>query len=166
MPQRRSWGPSKWVGDRVSQWQSEADRIREAKITAQEARYKAEAELALWRAKADVEWDMEWAKGASSSWKDELLLIMWSLPTIGLFVPFLRPYVIEGFDYLQTFNPDAPEWFMAGWAIIFSATFGIKQAIAYMMPGKYAQLATAIGALPDDIPAAAIKAIEAKPATK
>src|SRR5690606_30535222 len=98
------------------------------------------------------EWDLKWADGALTSWKDEFLLLLWSIPLIGLFIPGLRPYVVDGFEYLKSFNPDAPNMFMAGWAIIFAATFGIKQALSFMLPTRYASLVTAINNASPDIP--------------
>lgn len=144
-----------WVGERVTKWQDQKDAEAQAASEARIARLQAERELAAWKAKSEVEWDLEWAKGAQSSWKDEWLLIMWSLPLVGLFIPGLRPFVADGFDYLRTFNPDAPQWYMAGWGILFSAVFGVKSAMSYMMPDRYAKLAGAMGALDPDIPISA-----------
>jgi hypothetical protein len=126
------------------------------------AELKARAELAVWRVKADVEWDLKWADQARTSWKDELLVILWSLPLIAIFIPGLRSYVIDGFQFLKAFNPDAPSWYMAGWAIIFAAVFGMKQALAFMLPARTAALASALGSLKDDIPPEAATTAQAK----
>lgn len=137
-------------------------KIEDAKVDAQVAELKAKAEIAAYKVKADVEWDLKWADQAGTSWKDEYILILWSLPTIALFIPGLQHYVIDGFTLLKAFNPDAPTWFMAGWGVIFAATFGMKQALSFMMPAKYAQLAQVMGTLGDDIPDEVAAAAQAK----
>jgi hypothetical protein len=141
----------------LSKWAERRDNIAKAKADAEIAKITAEAELAAYKYKADVEWDLKWADNAQSSWKDEWLVILWSIPLVGLFLPFLRPFIMEGFVFLKQFNPEAPTWFMAGWAIIFAATFGLKQAVQLMLPSRIASLATAMGAISDDIPNSAVE---------
>lgn len=141
------------AGDAVSSWSERQDKLAQAKLDTQLAEETARQNLAAYRVKSETEWDLKWADQASTSWKDEWLLILWSVPTIMLFIPgWPRQTVMEGFDYLKAFNPDAPSWFMAGWAIIFAATFGIKQALQFMLPSRLAGLAKVMGSLPDDIP--------------
>lgn len=160
---------AKWIGEKVSQHFDRQDAIVAARTEAEIATLKAKAEIAAYKVKADIEWDLKWADGAVSSWKDEALLILWSIPTIGLFIPGLRPYVIDGFEYLKSFNPDAPSMFMAGWAIIFAASFGIKQALSFMLPTRYASLVSAISNAQPDIPQDVMpeiqKAVSAKTAS-
>lgn len=151
-----------WTGGQVANWQAGQTALSTAKLEAKIAALKAEAEIAAYKAKSNLEWDLKWADDATHSWKDEFLLILWSIPTIGLFIPFTRPFIIDGFEYLKTFNPDAPNWYLAGWAIIFAATFGIRQALQFMLPGKFANLVTTMGAVRPDIPDDAIKAIDAR----
>lgn len=141
----------------VSEWIGQKQAINRAKVDAQVAKITAEAELAAYKYKADVEWDLKWAEGANTSWKDEWLVILWSIPLVGMFIPFLRDYIMEGFTFLKSFNPDAPQWFMSGWAIIFAATFGLKQAVQIMLPSRIAGMATALGAIGDDIPNTAVE---------
>jgi hypothetical protein len=137
----------------LTKWREGQQQIAAAKVEATVSEYKAKAELAAYKAKADLEWDLTWAQQAQSSWKDEALLLLWALPTILLFVPGpLRASVMDGFEYLKAFNEDAPTMFMAGWAVIFSATFGMKQAMAFMLPKKAAALAQAFGTIDPDVP--------------
>lgn len=143
---------AEYVVKQLSDWSARRDQIKQAETDAKIAELKAKAEIAAYKVKADIEWDLKWADQAGSSWKDEFMLILWSMPMIGLFIPGLRPFVMEGFDYLKLFNPDAPSWYMAGWAIIFAAVFGFKQAAALMLPGQAGKLAGVLAQLPDDIP--------------
>lgn len=155
-----------WAGDRIKKWQDDKDRLAAATLEAQVAEQQAKRDLAAWKAKADVEWDLEWAKQAQSSWKDEYLTILFTLPLVLLFFPWTAPYVLQGFDTLKVFHPDAPTWFMAANAVVVSATFGIKQALNFMLPARFAALAGAMAAIPDDIPATAMSAITNKSPTK
>lgn len=135
-----------------SSWSERRDTLRSAKLDAKVALLKAEAEIAAYKVKADIEWDLKWADQAGSSWKDEFMLILWALPMVGIFLPGIRPFVMEGFDYLKAFNADIAYWYMAGWAIIFSAVFGFKQAASIMLPGQAGKIASILSTIPDDIP--------------
>ena len=140
------------VGKEVGGWLERRDARTAATLEVDLANARAKVEMAAYRMKAETEWDVEWAKGAQSSWKDEFLLILWTIPMVGLFIPWTRPSFEAGFTYLETVYPGATGAFMAGWAIIFAATFGIKQALQVMLPARIGNLATAFAALPDDIP--------------
>lgn len=154
-----------WGKDLVAGYVEKKARLAEAELDYKVKEMQARSEIALYKVKADVEWDLKWADAAQHSWKDEWLLILWSIPLCGLFIPPLRPYIIEGFEYLKAFNPDAPGWYMAGWSIIFAATFGVKNAIKFMAPGRIANLVSTIANAPDDVPEAALEEIRGKNAT-
>jgi len=139
-----------------SNWATNRAKIKVAETDTRVALLQAQAEVAAYKVKADIEWDLKWADQASSSWKDEFLLLLWSFPLIGIFIPYTRPFVMEGFEFLKAFNPDAAYWYMAGWSIIFAATFGVRQAASLMLPGSVAKMAGALGELPDDIPEAVV----------
>jgi hypothetical protein len=138
----------------ISKWSERRDAIKSAKLDVELAELKAKAEIAAYKVKADIEWDLKWADQAGSSWKDEFMLILWALPLIGLFIPGIRPFVMEGFTFLKEFNQDIAYWYMAGWSIIFAAVFGFKQAASLMLPGQAGKLAGILSSIPDDIPAA------------
>jgi hypothetical protein len=126
--------------------------LQRARLDVELSDLKARAAISVYKAKADIEWDMKWAEAPDKTWKDEFLLILWAIPLIGLFVPGLSPFIIQGFEYLKSFHPDAPMIFISGWAVIFAASFGLKQALKVMLPGRYADLAKTLGELPPDVP--------------
>jgi hypothetical protein len=68
----------------------------------------------------DHEWEIESIR--NSGWKDELVIIVLTVPMIMVFVPDLAPYVLQGFEILET----TPDWYR--WLIltIYAATFGIR----------------------------------------
>lgn len=154
-----------WGADVFKDYTQKKVDLEVARLDYQVAEMKAKSEIALYKVKADVEWDLKWADAAQHSWKDEWLLILWSIPLVGLFLPFMRPFIIDGFEYLKAFNPDAPSWYMTGWGIIFAASFGVKSAIKMMAPGRIANLVSTIAAVPDDIPDEAIEDLRGNNAT-
>lgn len=149
--------PLKFVATEVSKWSERRDLLKEATLKAQLAKITADAELAAYKAKADVEWDLAWAGQAQSSWKDEYILILWTIPMLAflpaLFMPSMREGVMQTLQFLQTMGgPDIVYWYMGGWGVIFSATFGMKNALQLMVPGNISKITEAFSGVPDDIP--------------
>ena len=142
----------RYAATQLGEWDQRRTVLAQARLEAELAATKAQAELATFKAKADIEWDLKWANEASKSWKDEFLLVLWALPLICLFIPPLAPHVMQGFEYLKSFHPDAPHWYMVGWSALFAASLGMKKLVDLMMPSRVSKLATAIAAIPDDIP--------------
>jgi hypothetical protein len=68
----------------------------------------------------DADWELESIR--NSGWKDELVLIVISLGMVGVFVPPLQPYILDGFNALQ----QTPEWYRWLIMMIYAATFGIR----------------------------------------
>lgn len=92
---------------------------------------KAEGKIAIAKAKVDFkvaqynarsQMDVEAMKGMQFSWKDEYLLLLFSIPLILSFIPVTVPWVVAGFATLQTL----PQWYQ--WAItgMVAATFGLR----------------------------------------
>ena len=79
---------------------------------------------------AQVEAEIERLKNTSdqSGWKDEYLVLLWSLPAIMSFIPKLQPYVREGFSIL---NGATPDWYVVGLLGITGAVFGLKRLIEW-----------------------------------
>lgn len=153
--------PAKWLVKEVSGYLTRRDAIKEAKLQAELARITAEQELAAYKVKADLEWDLAWAGQAQSSWKDEYVLAIWSVPLL-VAMPALvhKPWmdhILATIDTLQKIDPNILTWYMTGWGIIFSATFGMKAAGQLMLPGKVKEIAAAFAPIPDDIPEDAVK---------
>jgi len=71
---------------------------------------------------ADANWEMEFARQANTSWKDEYTLIVVSIPAILAFVPGYDGYVSHGFDALAK----TPVWYQIMLVTIFFATYGIR----------------------------------------
>jgi hypothetical protein len=71
---------------------------------------------------ADMNWEMEFARQASSSWKDEYTLIVVSIPAVMAFVPGLDVFVARGFTALS----QTPAWYQLMLVTLFFATVGIR----------------------------------------
>ena len=76
------------------------------------------------RAEASEGRDHEWelARIKDSGWKDEWVLVLLSIPLIGVFIPYLAPYMLEGFAILDT----TPDWYRWLVLLIFTAIYGIR----------------------------------------
>jgi hypothetical protein len=71
---------------------------------------------------ADMQWELEMARQAASSWKDEYTLLVVSIPAVMAFVPGLSDYVATGFVALA----QTPGWYQLMLVTIFFATYGIR----------------------------------------
>lgn len=71
---------------------------------------------------ADANWEMEFARQAASSWKDEYTLIVVSIPAVLSFIPYCDVYVANGFDALAK----TPVWYQSMLITLFLATVGIR----------------------------------------
>lgn len=71
----------------------------------------------------EADWDTVQAKAGASSWKDEWLTLLISIPLIMAFIPEAALYVDAGFGVLATM----PEWYQYLVGVVFAASFGIKK---------------------------------------
>lgn len=71
---------------------------------------------------ADANWEMEFARRAASSWKDEYTLLVVSIPAVLSFIPGGDVYVSKGFDALSK----TPVWYQLMLITLFFATVGIR----------------------------------------
>jgi hypothetical protein len=67
----------------------------------------------------DHEWELESIR--NSGWKDELVIIVLTIPLVLVFTP-LADVVLEGFRVLGT----TPDWYRWMVMTIYAATFGIR----------------------------------------
>jgi hypothetical protein len=80
------------------------------------------------RAEHSASWDEIAQTNSSTSWKDEYLTLLISIPLIMCFIPSLVPYVREGFLVLDTM----PTWYQYTFSVIVAASFGVRGAIGLM----------------------------------
>lgn len=94
----------------------------EAQLKMEQAKGDRAAELIKLGLTADMNWEMEFARQAENSWKDEYTLIVISIPAIACFIPGAAPYVASGFESLQ----NTPHWYQLVFISLFLATVGIR----------------------------------------
>ena len=82
----------------------------------------AEAETKMKIATGEISWEQAAIEASADSWKDEAWTLCFIAIVLGSFVPWLQPYMKQGFENLQA----APQWF--SWAMYASiaASFGIR----------------------------------------
>lgn len=100
---------------------------RERKLVRLEAEIALEAkkqEAIMLKDTADIQWNQIMAKGSQTSWKDEYITILISLPFIAVFLPWTQEYVSLGFEVLRT---QVPDWYKAAFAVVVSGAFGMNQ---------------------------------------
>ena len=84
------------------------------------------------RAEHSASWDEIAQTNSSTSWKDEYLTLLISIPLIMCFIPGAVPYVREGFAVLDTM----PTWYQYTFSVIVAASFGVRGAIGLMKSKK------------------------------
>lgn len=106
----------------VGTWLEGRVEKQKAKTQAEVAKKLAEAKVYEKKAEADINWDIETAKGMQGSWKDEWLTILFSIPLILAFIPGMEGIVERGFNQLN----QMPEWYMYSVGTIVAASFGMR----------------------------------------
>ena len=81
------------IADLAGTWLNGKVEKSKAETGAKVARAKAEATVMERRATGELDWDLEMAKGSQSSWKDEWLTILFSIPLIMAFIPGMEEVV-------------------------------------------------------------------------
>ena len=108
-----------WMDGKVEQ--------TKAKASANVARAKAEATIMEKKATGEIDWDIEMARASSSSWKDEWLVVLFSIPLILAFIPGMEGIVQNGFEQLNKM----PEWYQYSLGVIVAASFGVRSATKF-----------------------------------
>jgi hypothetical protein len=88
---------------------------------------EAEAKATIMKSAAtsEAEWEKIMAQGSQSSWKDEWLTILFSIPLVLVFTgDWGREIVASGFTALETM----PDWYQYTLGVIVAASFGVRSA--------------------------------------
>ena len=114
-----------WLKGRISEQAAQSNlKLVEA---------EAKATIMKSAATSEAEWEKIMAQGSQSSWKDEWLTILFSIPLILSFCgEWGRKIVEDGFIALQ----GMPEWYQYTVGVIVAASFGIRSATRFFGKGK------------------------------
>jgi hypothetical protein len=115
------------IAELAGTWLKGSVEKTKANAEAKVAKAKAEATIMEKKATGEIDWDLEMAKGSQSSWKDEWLTILFSIPLILAFIPGMEEVVANGFAQLEAM----PEWYQYSLGIIVAASFGVRSATKF-----------------------------------
>jgi len=115
------------IADLAGTWLNGKVEEKKAQAKTNVARAEAEAIIMQKKATGEIDWDLEMAKGSSSSWKDEWLTILFSIPLILAFIPGMEEIVANGFAQLNKM----PEWYQYSLGVIVAASFGVRSATKF-----------------------------------
>ena len=115
------------IADLAGTWLSGKVEEKKAQSATKVAKAQAEAIVMQKKATGEIDWDLEMAKGSQSSWKDEWLTILFSIPLILAFTPGMEDLVRNGFQQLE----QMPEWYQYSLGVIVAASFGVRSATKF-----------------------------------
>lgn len=108
--------------------------------------------MAAYERKADTEWDLKFLHPNDRSYRDELIAILWGIPLVGMWVPGMRDFSVEGFKAMAAIHETLPQVYAYGWIAILTFVFGGRTMAAPFLASRHAKLVEALGAVRDDIP--------------
>ena len=116
------------IADLAGTWLNGKVEKTKAEAATKVAKAKAEAVIMEKKATGEIDWDLEMAKGSHSSWKDEWLTILFSIPLVLVFTgDWGREIVANGFTALETM----PQWYQYTLGVIVAASFGVRSATKF-----------------------------------
>jgi len=117
------------VASFASTWFEGQKTKAEAKALAEAAMEKAKAAVYEKKALSDENWDMQALQNSQSSWKDEYLLLVYSLPFIMAFFEPTQDYVRTGFTIL---SQSTPEWYRYSLGVMVASSFGVRSYLTFI----------------------------------
>jgi hypothetical protein len=115
-----------WLDGKVEEKKAQS-ATKVAKAQAEAIVMQKKATVMQKKATGEIDWDLEMAKGSQSSWKDEWLTILFSIPLILAFIPGMEEVVANGFAQLDAM----PEWYQYSLGVIVAASFGVRSATKF-----------------------------------
>ena len=116
------------IADLAGTWLNGKVEKQKAKTEVAIATAKAEAVVMQKKATGEIDWYLKMADASASSWKDEWLTIIFSVPLVLSFCgDWGRQVVSDGFEALATM----PEWYQYTLGVIVAASFGVRSATKF-----------------------------------
>jgi hypothetical protein len=116
------------VANLAGTWLEGRVETAKAETGAKVAKAKAEATIMEKKATGEIDWDLKMADATASSWKDEWITILFSIPLILAFCgDWGRQIVSEGFAALEAM----PEYYQYTLGVIVSASFATRSATKF-----------------------------------
>ena len=116
------------VAELAGTWLNGKVEKTKAETGAKVARAKAEATIMEKKATGELDWDLEMAKGSKSSWKDEWLTIIFTVPMVVVFYGAIAddPAIISRITLAVQTITELPEWYVHIMYGIVAASFGLR----------------------------------------
>lgn len=115
------------VASLASTWFEGQQKKTEARALAEAAMEEAKAEVFRKQATSEQDWDLLAQRNSQGSWKDEYLLIVFSLPFLGAFIEPFQPFILKGFEILE----NTPEWYRIALGVMVAASFGVRNVLKF-----------------------------------
>lgn len=117
------------VKEPIVEWQkrktlevAQVDKAREREHELNLKKIDVATELAKQGQKIEADWDTNAQQDMKTSWKDEYLTILFSVPLVLAFIPQTQEAVLKGFETLGK----TPEWYMMLLTGIVAGVFGLR----------------------------------------
>jgi len=110
----------------VDGWQERKKAALESELAIEQAKTSATIKRLEVGQTADIAW--EHLSIDHSGWKDEYLLILFSIPLIMCFVPGWDKYVVLGFQALD----GTPDWYQWAIGIMVGSAYGYRKIADFM----------------------------------
>lgn len=107
-------------------------RIAEMEAEARKAKALVNVEKAKTGQQVDYEMDMESIRQMKGSFKDELTLILFSIPLALSFIPSMQPYVLKGWEMLGK----APDWYLYLYGAMVVSIWGLRGIVRSALESK------------------------------
>ena len=89
---------------------------------------KVKAEIQKKQLTGEIDWDLEAIRATQSSWKDEWITVLLSIPFLLCFISdTTREMAFAGFQALE----QAPAWYTYSFGVVIAASFGIRSATKF-----------------------------------
>jgi hypothetical protein len=112
----------------VGTWLTGKVEVKAAETGAKVARANAESQIMVSRATSESDWEKIMAHGSQNSWKDEFLVILFSIPLVLSFCgEWGRKVVEDGFAALNTM----PDWYSYTLGVIVASSFAVRSATKF-----------------------------------
>ena len=117
------------IADLAGGWLKGKANVQAAAANLKLVEAEAKATIMKSAATSEADWEKIMAQGTQNSWKDEYLVLLFSIPLILAFLPFqwADKAVANGFAALDTM----PDWYSYTLGVIVASSFAIRSATKF-----------------------------------
>ena len=117
------------IGALAGTWLNSKVETKAAETRMKVSEADAKAKIMLSAATSEADWERIMAQGTQNSWKDEYLVLLFSIPLILAFLPFewADEAVTNGFMALEKM----PSWYSYTLGVIVASSFAVRSATKF-----------------------------------